>query len=55
MQSQEKTMATVLASGRIPMLSGIATQPDVDLDRLFEFGLQLLLDGLAVRIQHPKT
>jgi DNA-binding transcriptional regulator YhcF (GntR family) len=59
MQSQEKTMATVLASGRFPMLSGIATQPDVDLDldldRLFEFGLQLLLDGLAVRIQHPKT
>jgi hypothetical protein len=37
------------------MLSGIASQPDLslDLDRLFEFGLELLLDGLAVRIQHP--
>jgi hypothetical protein len=41
--------------GRFPMLSGIASQPDLslDLDRLFEFGLELLLDGLAVRIQHP--
>lgn len=53
-QSQAMTLATVLASGRFPMLSGIASQPDLslDLDRLFEFGLELLLDGLAVRIQH---
>jgi DNA-binding transcriptional regulator YhcF (GntR family) len=53
-QSQGKTLAPVLASGRFPMLSNLATQPDLGLDRLFEFGLQLLLDGLAVRIQQPK-
>jgi hypothetical protein len=39
------------------MLSGIAAQPnfDFDLDTLFEFGLKLLLDGLAVLIQSPPT
>jgi AcrR family transcriptional regulator len=56
MASQEQMLTTILASGRFPMLSGIATRPDFDfdLDTLFEFGLQLLLDGLAARIQHPK-
>jgi hypothetical protein len=37
------------------MLAGVAMRPDfhLGLDTLFEFGLELLLDGLAVRIQHP--
>jgi DNA-binding transcriptional regulator YhcF (GntR family) len=57
MQAQVDTVTTILASGRFPMLSGIAMRPDfhLELDDLFEFGLQLLLDGLAVLIQHPKT
>ena len=58
MQSQDQTLATILASGRFPTLSSIAAQPGpefrLDLDTLFEFGLQLLLDGLAMLI-HPGT
>lgn len=55
MQAQADTVTTILASGRFPMLSAIAMRPDfhLDLDTLFEFGLKLLLDGLAARIQHP--
>jgi AcrR family transcriptional regulator len=55
MQAQVDTVTTILASGRFPMLSSIAMRPDFhfDLDTLFEFGLKLLLDGLAGRIQHP--
>jgi AcrR family transcriptional regulator len=35
-------------------LDGADRQDSVGrLDTLFEFGLKLLLDGLAVRIQHP--
>jgi DNA-binding transcriptional regulator YhcF (GntR family) len=54
-QAQADTVTTILASGRFPMLSSIAMRPDFhfDLDTLFEFGLELLLDGLAVRIQQP--
>jgi AcrR family transcriptional regulator len=57
MQSQDETLTTIFASGRFPMLSSIAAQPDfdLDLDTLFEFGLKLLLDGLAVLIQSPRT
>jgi hypothetical protein len=58
MESQGEALATILASGRFPMLSSIAAQPGpdfrLDLDTLFGFGLQLLLDGLAVLI-HPET
>jgi AcrR family transcriptional regulator len=57
MESQNETLTAILASGQFPMLSRIAAQPDFDfkLDTLFEFGLKLLLDGLAVLIQHPRT
>ena len=58
MQSQGAALAAILASGRFPTLSGISAQPGfdfrLDLDTLFEFGLQLLLDGLAALI-HPQT
>jgi DNA-binding transcriptional regulator YhcF (GntR family) len=58
MESQGEALATILASGRFPTLSNISAQPGfdfrLDLDTLFEFGLQLLLDGLAVLIQ-PET
>ena len=55
--SQDETVTRIFASGQFPMLSSIATRPDFDfeLDALFEFGLQRLLDGLAVLIQRPKT
>jgi DNA-binding transcriptional regulator YhcF (GntR family) len=55
--SQDETVTRIFASGRFPMLSSTAARPDFDfeLEALFEFGLQLLLDGLAVLIQHPKT
>jgi DNA-binding transcriptional regulator YhcF (GntR family) len=48
MTGQGDRFAEVMASGRYPMLSRYLIQePDFDLDRLMEFGLQRLLDGLA--------
>ncbi|GGM12051.1 TetR/AcrR family transcriptional regulator C-terminal domain-containing protein [Dactylosporangium sucinum] len=48
MESQEARFAAVLATGKLPMLSGfLATDPSFDLDLLMEFGLQRLLDGLS--------
>jgi DNA-binding transcriptional regulator YhcF (GntR family) len=59
MESQGEALRMILASGRFPMLSSLTAQSGfdfrLDLDTLFEFGLQLLLDGLALLIQHPKT
>jgi DNA-binding transcriptional regulator YhcF (GntR family) len=57
MESQDTTLTTILASGRFPMLSGITAQPDFDfdLDTLFELGLKLILDGLAVLLQDSRT
>src|SRR5262249_43497394 len=70
MESQGEALATILASGRFPTLSTISAprrsppwptisaHPAFDfrlaLDTLSEFGLQLLLDGLAVLIR-PQT
>jgi hypothetical protein len=52
MEAQDRQLREILASGRFPMLSRLASGPDVDteLDTLFEFGLAQLLDGLAVRL-----
>ncbi|MFF7725760.1 TetR/AcrR family transcriptional regulator C-terminal domain-containing protein [Streptomyces sp. NPDC008001] len=48
MDTQEPALLTILATGRFPALSRLATAGyDLDLDALFEFGLQRLLDGLA--------
>jgi DNA-binding transcriptional regulator YhcF (GntR family) len=48
MTAQESRFAQVMASGRYPMLSRYLTrETEFDLDRLMEFGLQRLLDGLA--------
>lgn len=57
MESQDSTFTAIVASGPFPMLSSIAAQPDFDfdLDTLFEFGLKLILDGLAALIQSPRT
>ncbi|MGW2419391.1 TetR/AcrR family transcriptional regulator C-terminal domain-containing protein [Streptomyces sp. NPDC001709] len=48
MDTQEPALLAILATGRFPALSRLAeTSYDLDLDALFEFGLQRLLDGLA--------
>ncbi|MER6318630.1 TetR/AcrR family transcriptional regulator C-terminal domain-containing protein [Streptomyces sp. NPDC001581] len=48
MDTQEPALLTVLGTGRFPALSRLAAAGyDLDLDALFEFGLQRLLDGLA--------
>lgn len=56
MDSQEPALRALLATGRFPGLARITTTGyDFDLDRLFEFGLQRILDGIAalVRAQRP--
>jgi AcrR family transcriptional regulator len=54
--TQAPTMQSLLATGRFPALSQVvAVGYDFDLDALFEFGLQRLLDGLAVLIEPTTT
>jgi hypothetical protein len=52
MEAHDSMFRAVLASGRYPTLSRVAAQPavELDLDTLFEFGLQRLLDGYATLI-----
>ncbi|GHG96035.1 TetR/AcrR family transcriptional regulator C-terminal domain-containing protein [Streptomyces rubradiris] len=48
MDTQEPALLAILATGRLPALSRLAAAGyDLDLNALFEFGLQRLLDGLA--------
>jgi hypothetical protein len=56
MDAQERELRAIFASGRFPMLSRLASGPDIDadLDTVFEFGLGQLLDGLAVRLDRTK-
>ncbi|WP_020661239.1 TetR/AcrR family transcriptional regulator C-terminal domain-containing protein [Amycolatopsis benzoatilytica] len=55
MATQERGYAALTGSGRFPVLSrmvaDLAEGYDLDLDHLFELGLQALLDGLAVRFK----
>lgn len=51
MDTQEPALRSLMATGRFPLLERILTDGyDFDIDELFEFGLQRLLDGLAVLI-----
>jgi DNA-binding transcriptional regulator YhcF (GntR family) len=51
-ESQDTGMEEVFRSAEFPMLGHIAEVGfDFDLDRVFEFGLQRLLDGLAARFE----
>lgn len=51
MDTQESAMRRIIATGEFPMFERLATtEYDFDLDNLFEFGLQRLLDGMAVLI-----
>jgi AcrR family transcriptional regulator len=45
--------AGVMASGRFPLLASVGKEPemDLDLDKLFEFGLRLQLDGIERLIE----
>jgi AcrR family transcriptional regulator len=48
--SQDASFTEVFASGRFPHLAALGDDDVMDLDRLFEFGLQLHLDGVATLI-----
>jgi DNA-binding transcriptional regulator YhcF (GntR family) len=51
MQAQESRMAALMASGRVPLLSQLMAEDlDFNLEDFFEFGLQCLLDGMAVLV-----
>jgi AcrR family transcriptional regulator len=56
MDTQEPALLAILVTGRFPALSRLATAGyDLDLDALFEFGLQRLLDGLASLFNESAT
>jgi AcrR family transcriptional regulator len=51
MDTQEAAMRSIVGNGRFPAFERVLSTPyDFDLDTLFEFGLQRLLDGFAVVI-----
>ncbi|HEY3607567.1 MAG TPA: TetR/AcrR family transcriptional regulator C-terminal domain-containing protein [Pseudonocardiaceae bacterium] len=51
MDTQEAAMRSIVGTGRFPVFERlISVEYDFDLDHLFEFGLQRLLDGLEVLI-----
>ncbi len=54
MDAQGPALRSIVASGNFPQLQQVfAADYDFNLDALFEFGLQRLLDGLAVLIGSP--
>jgi AcrR family transcriptional regulator len=54
MDSQESAMRSILGTGRFPLLRQLTAMGyDFDLDELFEFGLQRLLDGLTAMLRTP--
>jgi DNA-binding transcriptional regulator YhcF (GntR family) len=48
MNAQEQQFYAITSGGRFPLLASLAAQPDfdLDLDRLFELGLGLILDSI---------
>lgn len=51
MQSQTERIAAITASGRVPTLARVIERDiDFNLEQFFEFGLQRMLDGMAVLI-----
>jgi DNA-binding transcriptional regulator YhcF (GntR family)/AcrR family transcriptional regulator len=51
MDTRVDTMRSILAAGEFPVLGRVTENPyDFNLDTIFEFGLQRLLDGYAVLI-----
>ncbi|MEW1912501.1 TetR/AcrR family transcriptional regulator C-terminal domain-containing protein [Kitasatospora sp. NPDC085895] len=55
MATQEPALLALMDTGRFPLLQRHVTDGyDFDLDRLFEFGLQRLLDGIAALVDGPR-
>jgi AcrR family transcriptional regulator len=51
MQTQEVRMQAITLSGEFPAFARVVQQDiDFNLESLFEFGLQLMLDGMAARV-----
>ncbi|MEO3926628.1 TetR/AcrR family transcriptional regulator C-terminal domain-containing protein [Micromonosporaceae bacterium B7E4] len=55
MRGRRAAVGALFAAGSFPLLARTTTRPDIDLnlDGLFEFGLQRLLDGLAPLFPAP--
>jgi DNA-binding transcriptional regulator YhcF (GntR family) len=52
--TQGENMVRAIASGRFPTMQYVLRQEfDFDLDKLFEFGLARLLDGVAASLRQP--
>jgi AcrR family transcriptional regulator len=59
MELQGPALGSIAASGRYPgfaaLMSGFGDEGyDLDLDKIFELGLQTMLDGLAIRLEAKK-
>ena len=55
LETQESQLDSILSPGQFPMFERLITEEyDFSLDRIFEFGLQRLLDGLATLITTPQ-
>jgi hypothetical protein len=55
MDTQEQQLRAVLAGGEFPLMVELTTHAyDFDLDTLFEFGLQRMLDGIEVLARRKK-
>jgi hypothetical protein len=54
LESRGADFARVSASGQYPQLARVIAAPavDLDVDTLFDFGLERLLDGYAALIDH---
>ncbi|MFF7243400.1 TetR/AcrR family transcriptional regulator C-terminal domain-containing protein [Embleya sp. NPDC008237] len=52
MQAQDETMDLILRSGNFPMYAAALNEPglELDLDSLFDFGLDRLLNGIALLV-----
>jgi AcrR family transcriptional regulator len=51
MEAQEPQLAALVGAGEFPVFTRYVTREyDFDLDRLFDFGLQRMLDGLAALV-----
>jgi hypothetical protein len=57
MEQQEQSFEGITGSGRFPHLRTLGEVPDfdVELDTLFEFGLERVLDGLAAFLEPRPT
>ncbi|WP_164000619.1 TetR/AcrR family transcriptional regulator C-terminal domain-containing protein [Pyxidicoccus caerfyrddinensis] len=56
-ESQDAAMARIIQEGHFPMLARVSAERNLvfNLGTLFEFGMQRLLDGLAVLLEPPAS